>query len=261
MTINMKNTDEEKELERIRNQEFLQYLADKEKDDDDWEDNEWDDYVEPEKVEQPVREHTDYDDGFPGFYDEEDEEFESNHYYPRPIKQDILHIDRDEPSGVKSLGEIFAKCKDFSGDAVFAIIVYDSEKKDFWFPQELIIGFKARIDEHKICAYSGYYDETPKHKVIKNTDFLIACDPKKTGNVDCIGCKNPLWVIDNDTPIYISTKMYRNLLISDVIPFEYNGIHYIGFIATHPVKSLSISEITENLLKDYYGNNSTDLKD
>ncbi len=252
MTFNMKNTHEEKELERISNQELLQRLADKEK--DDWKDEEWDDYVEPVKPDTSKRKYGQME----GFYDEE---FESNHYYPRPIKQDILHIDRFEPSGVKSLGEIFAKCKDFSWDAVFAIIVYDSEKKDFWFPQELIIGFKARIDERKICAYSGYYDETPKHQVIKNTDFLIACDPKKTGNVDCIGCKNPLWVIDNDTPIYISTKMYRNLLISDVIPFEYNGIHYIGFIATHPVKSLSISEITENLLKDYYGNNSTDLKD
>lgn len=153
-------------------------------------------------------------------------------YVRRPMNKVCGHLDTSNytPSNEKSLGEIFAKCKEFPEDSVFIVLFYYTDKKRFWCPDELIIRFEAHREDHTLYAYSGYFDEHPKDSVIKNTRFLKACDPKKIGKVDCIGWSNPLWIIDDNTPVKIRTKNYYDLPINDVILFDDNGINYIGLV-------------------------------
>lgn len=156
---------------------------------------------------------------------------EQARFISRPLNKVCnLDISHSLTSDVKSLGEIFEKCKECPGDAVFIVLFYYIDQKRFWCPDELIIGIEAHKDERELCVYSGYYDETPNNQILKNNSFLNMCDPEKTGKVDCIGCRNPLWIIDNNTPIHISTKNYYDLPINDVIHFADKGTNYIGFV-------------------------------
>lgn len=156
---------------------------------------------------------------------------EQARFISRPLNKVCnLDISHSLTSDVKSLGEIFEKCKEWPGDAVFIVLFYYIDQKRFWCPDELIIRIVAHKDERELCAYSEYYDEIPKNQIINNNSFINMCDPEKTGNLDCIGDRDPLWIIDNNTPIHIRTKKYYDLPINDVIHFDDKGTNYIGFV-------------------------------
>lgn len=157
---------------------------------------------------------------------------EQERFIHRPMNKacDHLEISHSLKVDTLSLGEIFAKCKEFPEDSVFIVLFYYTDKKRFWCPDELIIKFEAHREDRTLYAYSGYYKEHPKDNIITNTRFLKTCDPEKTGKVDCIGWKNPLWIIDDNTPVKIRTKNYYDLPINDVIHFDDNGVNYIALI-------------------------------
>lgn len=155
-----------------------------------------------------------------------------DNYFHRPPFW-IINIPQYEPSGKKTLGEIFAKCKEFPEDAVFVVVCYDSEKKSFWCPDELINEISIRMEEHCIVAHSGYYNDRPKERIITNAQFLYSCDPSNTG---CVNRKHfsketlSEWIIDNNTSIFLDTKLFGYHIINDVIFFEFKDYKYIGLV-------------------------------
>ena len=188
-----------------------------------------DEYTYGDDDNDPVYEEKEYPSEHPFGYTEY--VYEDN-YIPR-VGYGAINSPQYEPSGIKTLGEIFTKCKEFPKDSVLIVVVYDLDKKAFWCPDELIIELTICNEERSIVAYSGYYTDRPKARVITNGQFLYSCDPDNTGSVNRMHYSKDdasEWLINNETPIFISTKEYGDHQINDAIFFESRGTKYIGLV-------------------------------
>lgn len=146
---------------------------------------------------------------------------------PVPIVPDTLDYTAHE--AVRTLGEIYDICRSLPSEGNFMMLFFDNATKKFLQCDEAIFDIRMEYDHKRLCMYSGYHNEC---RNMKNRDFIISCDPNKSGKVYRV-INNPevSWIINEDTALYVRTKRHGSHTINDVISFDYNGQPYIGFVS------------------------------